>query len=188
MSLQSKQDDTFWDSDEGGWFSTSGHDPTVLLRLKEDYDGAEPSASSVAALNALTIAHLTGDNAMVERAQRTLSRFGPRAGAAGRSIPMMLCALSGWHSGYSQVVIVGAAGDARVLQQEAARHYLPFAIVIPVAPGPGQDAVARLLPFTAAMSARDRTPAAYVCRAFTCRQPVTTPGALAEELASGTQA
>jgi uncharacterized protein YyaL (SSP411 family) len=187
LSLQRKQDDTFWDPDEGGWFSTSGRDPTVLLRLKEDYDGAEPSASSVAALNALTIAHLTGDNAMVERAQRTLGRFGPRVGAAGRTVPMMLCALSGWHAGYSQVVIVGAPGDARVLQQEAARHYLPFAIVIPIAPGPPQDAVARVLPFTAAMSARDREPAAYVCRAFTCRQPVTTPGELARELAPETR-
>ena len=61
LSLQRKQDEAFWDADEGGWFSTSGQDPTVLLRLKEDYDGAEPSASSVAALNTLTIAHLTGD-------------------------------------------------------------------------------------------------------------------------------
>ena len=69
LSLQTKQDETFWDPDEGGWFSTSGQDPTVLLRLKEDYDGAEPSASSVAALNTLTIAHLTGDTAMVERAR-----------------------------------------------------------------------------------------------------------------------
>ena len=32
---------------DGGWFSTTGRDPTVLLRLKEDYDGAEPAASSV---------------------------------------------------------------------------------------------------------------------------------------------
>jgi hypothetical protein len=99
---------------------------------------------------------------------------------------MMLCALSGWHTGYSQVVIVGAPGDARVLQQEAARHYLPFAIVIPIAPGASQDGVARLLPFIAAMSARERGAAAYVCRAFTCRQPVTTPGELAGELSPQT--
>ena len=62
LRLQRKQDETFWDPDDGGWFSTSGQDPTVLLRLKEDYDGAEPAASSVAALNTLTIAHLTGDD------------------------------------------------------------------------------------------------------------------------------
>ena len=37
-----------------------GRDPSVLLRLKEDYDGAEPSASSVSVLNLLTLAHLAG--------------------------------------------------------------------------------------------------------------------------------
>ena len=45
---------------DGGWFSTTGGDPSVLLRLKEDYDGAEPSASSVSVLNLLTLAHLAG--------------------------------------------------------------------------------------------------------------------------------
>jgi uncharacterized protein YyaL (SSP411 family) len=184
LRLQQKQDDTFWDPDQGGWFSTSGQDPTVLLRLKEDYDGAEPSASAVAALNTLTIAHLTGEPAMIERARRTMARFGPRAGAAGRTIPMMLSALSGWHAGYDQVVIVGEGSGARDLQREAARHYLPFAIVIPVAPGPSQDALARLLPFTSAMSTHDNGSAAYVCRAFTCRQPVTTADELARELES----
>jgi hypothetical protein len=183
LRLQQQQDETFWDPDQGGWFSTSGHDPTVLLRLKEDYDGAEPAASSVAALNTLTIAHVTGENAMVERARRTIARFGPRAGAAGRTIPMMLCALSGWHAGYEQVVIVGEGSRAQLLRREAARHYLPFAIVIPIAPGPSQDALVGLLPFTATMSAHDGDPAAYVCRGFTCRPPVTTPEAL--ELALG---
>ncbi len=40
--LQTIQDVLFWDDEGGGWFSTTGDDPTVLLRLKEDYDGAEP--------------------------------------------------------------------------------------------------------------------------------------------------
>ena len=46
LTLQAQQDDRFWDAQDGGWFSTTGEDPTVLLRLKEDYDGAEPAASS----------------------------------------------------------------------------------------------------------------------------------------------
>ena len=33
----------------------------MLLRLKEDYDGAEPAASSVGVLNLLTLAHLSSE-------------------------------------------------------------------------------------------------------------------------------
>ena len=61
LVLQRRLDELFWDPAEGGWFSTTGDDPTVLLRLKETYDGAEPAASSVAALNLLALSHLTGD-------------------------------------------------------------------------------------------------------------------------------
>ncbi len=124
----------FWDEKDGGWFSTTGDDPTVLLRLKEDYDGAEPAASSVSALNTLTLSHLTGDEALRRKAERTLARYGPRIGSAGRTIPMMMCALSAWHAGYSQVVIVGDSGARRPLMAEVARHYLPFSIVIPISP------------------------------------------------------
>jgi len=181
LSLQSQQDEKFWDEKEGGWFSTTGTDPTVLLRLKEDYDGAEPAASSVSTLNALTIAYLTGDQHVRARAERTLARYGPRIGAAGRTIPMMLCALSGWHAGYAQLVIAGAPDRAAPLARELARHYRPFTIVVPLVPGPPQQRLARLLPFTAAMSGQDGA-AAYVCRDFTCRQPVTTPEELARQL------
>jgi uncharacterized protein len=185
LSLQRQQDERFWDPAEGGWFSTTGEDPSVLLRLKEDYDGAEPAASSVATLNALTFAHLTGNEEFRQRGERTLARYGPRIGRAARAVPMMLCALSAWHAGYSQIVISGdpAADGVRALVQETARHYLPFAITIPVATGPEQEQVARLLPFIAGMSSLGQGAAAYVCRNFTCRQPVTTVGDLRRELA-----
>ncbi|HYE85736.1 MAG TPA: thioredoxin domain-containing protein, partial [Vicinamibacterales bacterium] len=45
--LQTRQDELFWDADGGGWFSTTGEDPSVLVRMKEDYDGAEPAPTSV---------------------------------------------------------------------------------------------------------------------------------------------
>jgi uncharacterized protein YyaL (SSP411 family) len=58
VDLQERQDELFWDPIEGGWFSTTGRDRSVLLRLKEDYDGAEPAASSVSVMNLLVLAHL----------------------------------------------------------------------------------------------------------------------------------
>ena len=68
LTLQRTLDEKFWDPQEAGWFSTTGEDTTVLLRLKEDYDGAEPSPTSVSAMNLLTLAHLTGEAAYADRA------------------------------------------------------------------------------------------------------------------------
>jgi uncharacterized protein YyaL (SSP411 family) len=54
-------------------------------------------------------------------------------------------------------------------------------IVVPVVPGAAQDRLAAILPFTAAMTDLGSA-AAYVCRDFTCRQPVSTTADLAREL------
>jgi uncharacterized protein len=184
LALQSAQDEAFWDNDDGGWFSTRGDDPAVLLRLKEDYDGAEPAASSVSVINLLTIGHLVEGTDALEKVERTLGRYGMRVGAAARVLPMMLCGLSAWHAGIAQVVIAGAAdsADTRALVQEVSRHYLPFAVVVPLAPGDAQARLQERLPFVAQMAPRDGRATAYVCRDFTCRQPVTTPGHLGEQL------
>jgi uncharacterized protein YyaL (SSP411 family) len=182
--LQRRQDALFWDEAEGGWFSTTGQDPTVLLRLKEDYDGAEPSASSVSVHNLLAIAHLTDDPDARSRAERTLGRYGARAGRAARVIPMLLAALSARHAGAAQIVIVGDRDAAAPMRAEAARHYLPFALTVPVEPGERQRAIAAQLPFVESMRAVEGRATAYVCRDFTCREPVTTPEALGAQLES----
>jgi uncharacterized protein YyaL (SSP411 family) len=183
IALQASQDSQFWDEQEGGWFSTTGSDPSVLLRLKEDYDGAEPAAGSVSVLNVLTLAHLTGAPGALEKAERTLARIGPKIGGAARAVPMMLSALSTWHAGLSQIVLVGPRGvdTTRAMHSVVSTQYLPFAIEIPVEPGERQVALAERLPFIGAMTAGQGA-AAYVCRDFTCRQPVFEPGALLDEL------
>lgn len=52
----------FLDKEGGGYYNTAGDDPSVLLRVKEDHDGAEPSGNSVSAINLVRLASLvTGD-------------------------------------------------------------------------------------------------------------------------------
>jgi len=182
--LQARQDELFWDAEEGAWFSTTGRDPSVLLRLKEDYDGAEPSASSVSVFNTLTLAHLTDDAGAREKAQRTLARYGPRAGRAARVIPLMLAGLSLWHARATQIVLLGPRerDDTRALLSEIASRFLPFALVVPVEGPDVQAKLAAAMPFVSAMTMIDDRPTAFVCRDFTCRQPVNTASALATEL------
>ncbi len=189
LELQKRQDDLFRDDANGGWFATTGEDSSVLLRVKEEYDGAEPSAGSVAVGNLVTLAHLTGDGGAATRAADVLARFGGRFGQSARSSPMMMAALACHHApagGVSQVVILGDRGDSRTraLERVAAAHYLPFAARLVVTPGEAQARLAERVPFIGAMRQVDGKPTAYVCADFACREPVTEPARLEAQLAS----
>ena len=183
VRLQERQDELFWDEAEGGWFGTTGRDPSIALRLKEDYDGAEPSASSVAVHNLLRLAHLTGDRAMGSRIERTFTLFAPRIESMARAVPMMLAALSAWHAGIQQIVVSGARRDAaaEALLAIVNRPFLPFAVVVPSMPV--SERLERLAPAIAAMRPPDGRPTAYVCRDFACQAPTSDPDTLAGLLA-----
>jgi len=183
IALQQRQDELFWDESAGGWFSTTGRDPSVLVRMKEDYDGAEPTASAVSVLNLLVLSHLVDDRAWSERIERTLRLFGTRLEQMGRAVPMMGAALSTYIAGVQQIVIASSdlPEETRRFEQALERQYLPFAVTLRV-DAERRSALAGVLPFLSDMRPIDGHAAAYVCRDFTCRQPATDPDALEQEL------
>jgi uncharacterized protein len=187
VQLQARQDELFWDQVEGGWFSTTGQDASVLLRLKEDYDGAEPAASSVSVLNLLVLSHLgAGDTeSYASKIELTLGNFAGRAAQAGRTVPMMLAALSSYHAGSEQVVIVGDrdARDTAALVDVIRSRYRPAMLTICVQPD-GRDAIASRLTWVKALTARDGRATAYLCREFACQAPTNEPAELARQLAA----
>ena len=179
--LQSRQDELFGDDEDGGWFSTTGQDPTVLLRMKEDYDGAEPSPTSVSAMNLLTLAHLTGDGVYSVRAEKAIASFGARLAEQGRAVPMMAAALCVAQQPGEQIVVVGnpGAADTSAVLEAAQRGYRPFSVLMPVTPGERQAQLAEIAPFVRDMKMVEGRATAYVCRDFTCDAPVTDPSAIA---------
>ena len=181
VALQRRQDELFWDEAAGGWFSTTGHDPTVLLRMKDDYDGAEPGGSSMSVMNLLTLSHLMDDAGWTKKIEQTLCLFGSRLEQLGRAVPMMAAALSTYMAGSQQVVVVGE--NAGALTRAVATRYLPFAISLRLTAGQ-QTVLAESLPFLAAMKPVNDAATAYVCRNFSCRAPATSAEDLENELRS----
>ena len=183
VDLTDVQTSLFWDEQDGGWFSTTGEDESVLLRLKEDYDGAEPAAASVTVRNLLALGHIVGDASLVDRTKRTLERYGTGLGRVARVMPLMLANLVSWHSVPAQIVI--ASGDdpdhMAALERAAARAYLPGAVQIALPPDAAR-AFADWLPWLAAMTPRDGHATAYVCRDFACQAPATTAAAFEAQL------
>jgi uncharacterized protein YyaL (SSP411 family) len=91
--LQTKMDQLFWDEARGGYFNSAANDPGIVLRLKEDYDGAEPAASSVAAMNLLRLGGMWHDEERRERGRRTIEAFRAQWSRTAHAMPQMLCAI-----------------------------------------------------------------------------------------------
>ena len=186
--LHATQSRLFRDEADGGWFSTSGDDASVLLRLKEDYDGAEPSAASVTAWNLLSLAHLSGAGeagAYRDQLEETLRRV-PASPQLARVVPMMMAAASAAQAGVPQVILLGprdAAGTA-ALQRAFAACFLPGAVSLVVEPGAHQREVAARLPWVASMEMLDGRPTAYLCRDGACDRPENDAEAFRVRLAA----
>jgi uncharacterized protein YyaL (SSP411 family) len=183
IELTDLQRERFFDDRDGGWYSTTGEDPDVLLRLKEDYDGAEPSATSVTTRNLIRLAQLTGDARFMDLAERTLQRYGAGLGQVVRVMPLMAANLALWHGRRSEVVVAGDpdSADFRALERVLAGTYLPWAVTLTrseSAPAPAQ------LPWLAAMTPKDGRATAFVCHAFACQAPTHEPAGLEEQLAN----
>jgi uncharacterized protein YyaL (SSP411 family) len=147
--------------------------------MKEDYDGAEPAASSIGALNLLSLAHLTGDHKYRSQAEEVFGAFSSRLSSYGRTLPMMASALAVALSPPEQIVIVVPEGGDDRLWQAANRRFRPFAQVIRVRPGAHQEALAARLPWIATMAAHEGEPTAYICSDFVCERPTTDAARLA---------
>jgi uncharacterized protein YyaL (SSP411 family) len=175
IELQQSQDRIFLDETNGGYFSTSGEDKSVLLRMKEDNDGAEPSANSVAALNLLRLAQLRDADDYRERGEKTIRAFASILSRAPTAMPQMLVAFHYSLGKPRQIVIAGKRDNAgtKKLLHEVRRHFLPTTTLLLADQDQGQKYLGEKLEAIRAMKMMDGKATAYVCEDFTCKAPVT---------------
>jgi uncharacterized protein len=175
IELQETQDRLFFDEKNGGYFSTSGKDSSIPLRMKDDNDSAEPAANSVAALNLLRLAQFRDDKQFAGRAKKTIDAFGATLSHFASAMPQMLVALNSSLTKPRQIVIAGKRNDpaTKALLAEVHQHFLPNKILLLADGGDGQRYLGEKLEAIRAMSMVDGKPAAYVCENFTCKAPVT---------------
>ncbi|MBW8781183.1 MAG: thioredoxin domain-containing protein [Verrucomicrobia bacterium] len=178
--LQQTMDALFWDEDGGGYFNSAADDASIVLRLKEDYDGAEPSPNSVAANNLLRLAGIFHDEALRSRGRRTIEALRHQWAKVPQALPEMLCAIERALDVPCQVVIAGdpQAADFRVLAAASRESLGPRRTLLAADGGEGQRWLAGRAPWLADMHPQEGRAAAYVCIGNACQAPVVTPEAL----------
>jgi uncharacterized protein YyaL (SSP411 family) len=180
--------DRFGDS-AGGFYDTADDGEPLLYRPADPADGPSPSGLFAVAGALLSYAALTGSARHREAAAAALgvlpvlaARY-PRAAGSGLAVAEALL------SGPVEIAIIGPLDDKRTTDlHRTAMAAAPPGAVIAVGPPAaaaaggtpattGQPA-AQPIPLLAGRGLVDGRPAAYVCRDFACRMPVTEPGQL----------
>ena len=153
----------FHDGTGGGFFATAGDDDTLLLRLKDDYDGAEPSGNSVMVANLARLGVALDRPDLAALAESTARSYAPTLRAQPHSLPQLLAASGLVVRPPAQVVVQGELGDADFegLVQAVHGAYAPDRVLVRSGGGPASG---------------------HVCRDATCQAPTDVPAVLLEQL------
>ncbi|KAE8693748.1 spermatoproteinsis-associated protein 20-like isoform X2 [Hibiscus syriacus] len=186
-------DELFLDREGGAYFNTAGEDPSVLLRVKEDHDGAEPSGNSVSAINLVRLASMVSGSKSDhyrQNAEHLLAVFESRLKEMAMAVPLMCCAADMLTvPSRKQVVLVGHKLSEEFENMLAAAHalYDLNKTVIHIDPTNTLE-----MGFweannnEVAIMARNNFAAekvvALVCQNFSCSPPVSSPKSLQDLL------
>ena len=173
----------YWDEAAGGFFFTASDHEQLLVRSKTANDGAIPSGNSVMLANLLKLSILLDQGDARHKAEQIIRVF---AGGGAMRTPFqherLLAGVEAFHEGFAEIAVIGPPQDpaTKALLKAVYSRWLPNKVVARFNPA-DQDAPEDM-PLLQGRSLISGKPAAYVCRNFVCREPVTDPEELAKQL------
>ena len=164
----------FYDQTDGGFWQSAGASD-LILRIKEDYDGAEPSGNSVATLALLKLSAITDKPEYKKAAVGTIRLFADRLQRLPQAVPYMLLAFDYSLEEPKRVVVAGDATktETRSLLRAAHSIYQPGKVVL--------GNIGAVEAFAKTLPAKD-APTAYLCTGTACQPPTKEAARLKEML------
>lgn len=175
LELQTIQDAKFLDPASGTYFGNAAGDPFVPVRMKEDFDGAEPAANSVSALNLLRLGAMCRRQTFTEAAHRILGSCTKLMHDLPGAVPQMLVALEFALQPSRQEVIVGSLSDPDTIALAASRRseLRSNRVLLHVDPANSPSPLTKENPLLAEMKPINGKATLYACENFTCQAPAT---------------
>jgi uncharacterized protein len=162
----------FYDAEHGGFWQSPTGATDLILRVKDDYDGAEPSGNSIAIMTLFKLAALTDRKDYREAAEKSLGLFSERLQRIPQAVPYMLMALDfSTEEPKRAVIATDDPKSARDLIRAAHSVFQPRKVVL------GTTGVVE--PFAKTLKPKDGKPTVYVCTGTACQPPTDDPRQLA---------
>jgi len=161
-----------FDASSGGLYFTADDAEGLLVRPMDGYDGAIPSGNSVAMMNLVRLARMTGDTELEQRAAGIIRAFSKEMNRLPSVFTHMMSAfMFAEHRSY-EVVLAGNrnSADGKAMLHAIRKRFIPNKVVLWQ-----NNQLAKLAPYTAEQKALEGKATAYICENFQCNLPVTDP-------------
>ena len=175
--------DHFSDPNGAGFYFTADDGERLLVRMKETYDGAIPAGNSVALLNLVRLARLTGDHRLEDRAAALAAWLSSEVAEAPQAHVAAAVALDFAVGPAIEVAIVGDPEAADTIRMTSALRsaFVPNKVVV-LRTATGGAEIQSVAPWVGDLKSLDGKATAYVCRGFTCGLPTTDVGTMMDQL------
>ncbi|KAJ3076898.1 spermatogenesis-associated protein 20 [Podochytrium sp. JEL0797] len=184
LDLQHTMDKLFLDDVNGGYFTGMKEDDGVLLRMKDEYDGAEPTPTSVAVKNLLRLDAILGSTNIDFKATaiKTLTANLDSLLKSPRSLPQMVVGWMGYSRGYKEIVVQGNLPAEMKHVLDTTFNPLATAVHLPVGKGSSEAWLTQQNPLLKSISesAGGEGGRVFICEGGSCNQPIETVEALKE--------
>jgi uncharacterized protein YyaL (SSP411 family) len=173
--------DWFWSDETGALFDTASDHEALVTRPRELTDNAVPAGNSLAAELLVRLGEIMHEVELTRRGRWIAETLAEPMAQHPQAFGHLLGVADTLVNGAVELAVIGDPGDARfaALVNETRQRYLPALALAGGSPGPATAGIGLL----EQREARGGAPTAYVCRNYSCDEPVTTPEALGEQLA-----
>jgi uncharacterized protein len=187
IDLSQEMLERFWDKERGGLNFSATTDHDLPLKTREFYDGAIPSGNSVAMLNLLKLARITGDTALEEKAYEIAKAFSSKVRQLPTAHTMLMSAIEFAVGPAYEAVIVGqsANDDTQDLIRTIRQAYLPNAVYLLRPIDEDKPDIERIAPHISSLTGEDGKASVYVCSNSTCLQPSSDKIIILESMKTG---
>lgn len=163
----------FQDPESGRLYDTPHDGEKLLIRPSSTFDGAMPSASSIALDVFARLFLLTGDVSWQASADQLLQALSFELSRYPAGYSQLLQSSSWLLQPTREVVIIGTPGEASTEEMlSVARSSSLQQTVVIFKPQDDSAEITRLAPYIEQMQAVNGYATAYVCQNFTCREPL----------------
>ena len=158
----------FWDEKNGGFFFTSDEAEELIVRQKDLYDGAIPSGNSVAALNLLKLARITGNTELEVKASVIGKVFSQSISNSPSAFTQFLSAMDFAIGPSNEIVVVEGNNSKDEFIKKIREEFNPNKVVLLKS-----KELEEVSDYVKDLKSVDGKTTVYICKNFICELPIT---------------